>query len=210
MKILRAADRVASPWKNGGGVTFEIAVGPAGSSLGDFDWRVSTALVAADGAFSHFEDVDRTLLLIAGSGMALRVGDDATTLTTASEPLLFAGDAPATARLLDGPITDLNVMVRRGRWTSAVCRQPLPWTESMTDSGVCLLVALNRTTLRHGGRDLLLETLDAIVLHHGETVQACSADAGAALVRIELAAASDLRAASSVARASQTGAGGST
>ncbi|WP_210147850.1 HutD family protein [Aromatoleum petrolei] len=30
-------------WKNGGGVTLEVALQPAGAGLTDFDWRVSSA-----------------------------------------------------------------------------------------------------------------------------------------------------------------------
>ncbi|CAM5655899.1 hypothetical protein SSPIM334S_00286 [Streptomyces spiroverticillatus] len=45
MKLLRAADRTAVPWKNGGGITREIAAWPQGAA--DFDWRVSTRRVAA-------------------------------------------------------------------------------------------------------------------------------------------------------------------
>ncbi|WP_431460998.1 HutD family protein, partial [Klebsiella pneumoniae] len=33
MRILRAADYRSMPWKNGGGVTTEIAVSPAGAGL---------------------------------------------------------------------------------------------------------------------------------------------------------------------------------
>lgn len=187
MQILRAADREAAPWKNGGGVTYEIAAGPAGASLHDFDWRISTAVVAADGAFSQFEGVDRTLLLIGGGGMALQVGGRTTILTAASEPLQFAGDAPTTARLLDGPVTDLNVMVRRGRWTAAVRRHALPWTEAMAGPGVRLLVTLNQATLRHGDDEILLGAFDAVVLTGHEVVRVHAREAEAALVRIELA-----------------------
>jgi environmental stress-induced protein Ves len=189
VQLLRAADRKTSPWKNGGGVTCEIATGPAGSAFSDFDWRVSTAVVAADGDFSYFANVDRTLLLIGGSGMALRIGGRTTTLTTASEPLRFAGDAPARAQLLDGPVTDLNVMVRRGRWTSAVRRQALPWTEAATGAGVRLLVTLGRARLLHGGGEVPLEPLDAVALAGDETLRLHPRDPEAAVVRIELAAA---------------------
>ena len=54
-ELLSAARRAAVPWKNGGGVTREVAAHPAGASLEDFDWRVSTAEVRAAGPFSGFE-----------------------------------------------------------------------------------------------------------------------------------------------------------
>jgi len=61
MRIIRAADCLVMPWKNGGGTTTEIAVAPEGASLNDFDWRISMAHVGADGPFSSFPGIDRTL-----------------------------------------------------------------------------------------------------------------------------------------------------
>ncbi|MFN9927385.1 MAG: HutD family protein, partial [Phenylobacterium sp.] len=59
--LLRAADRLAVPWKNGGGITRELAVWPPGASFDDFVWRVSMAEVHQDGPFSSFPGVDRIL-----------------------------------------------------------------------------------------------------------------------------------------------------
>ena len=65
MKIVRASEQRAMPWKNGGGITYEVAVFPAISpSLDDFDWRVSMARVAADGPFSLFPGIDRSLAIV--------------------------------------------------------------------------------------------------------------------------------------------------
>jgi environmental stress-induced protein Ves len=63
-------DYARMPWKNGGGQTTEIAVS-AGASLADFDWRVSIAEINADGPFSAFAGVDRTLVLLSGAGVRL-------------------------------------------------------------------------------------------------------------------------------------------
>src|SRR3954452_2619861 len=123
VRIIRAADCRTTPWKNGGGSTTEIAIGPAGASLENFDWRISMARVAADGPFSDFPGIDRTLTVIEGGGMVLRVGDDAPlTLSRGSAPVSFAGDMPTSARLTAGAITDLNVMTRRGRFGHRVER----------------------------------------------------------------------------------------
>jgi environmental stress-induced protein Ves len=116
MRILRSADYRRMPWKNGGGETVEIAVHPAGSSLDEFDWRVSMARVAADGPFSAFPGVERTLAVLDGNGIRLEVGGGAPVeLTSSSKPFAFAADVNVEAKLVDGPITDLNVMTRRGR-----------------------------------------------------------------------------------------------
>ena len=52
-RLLKPADYVRMPWKNGGGQTTEIVVHPAGATLAEFDWRVSIADVDADGPFSQ-------------------------------------------------------------------------------------------------------------------------------------------------------------
>ena len=52
------------PWKNGGGSTTQIAVFPPDAGFEDFDWRISLATIAEDGAFSEFPGVERTLALV--------------------------------------------------------------------------------------------------------------------------------------------------
>jgi len=120
MIFLPASGHVATPWKNGGGTTREIAAFPADAGLDAFDWRVSIAEVASDGPFSPFPGIDRTLTLLTGDGILLRVDGTETRLIPGSAPFAFAGDKPAGATLLGGPVTDLNVMTRRGRITHRV------------------------------------------------------------------------------------------
>ncbi|TPI41139.1 HutD family protein [Mesorhizobium sp. B3-1-9] len=126
MRILRAADYRVMPWKNGGGTTTEIAVSPAGAGLEDFDWRVSMARVETSGPFSSFAGIDRTLSVLEGEGIILDIaGQPPAPLTMASVPLAFPGDVPTGAALIGGPITDLNVMTRRGRMAHKVECRPL-------------------------------------------------------------------------------------
>ncbi|MDX8528681.1 HutD family protein [Mesorhizobium sp. MSK_1335] len=126
MQILRAAGYRVMPWKNGGGTTTEIAVSPDGAGLDDFDWRISMARVETSGPFSSFAGIDRTLSVLEGEGIMLDIaGQPAARLTAASAPLAFPGDVPTSAALINGPITDLNVMTRRGRMMHKVERRPL-------------------------------------------------------------------------------------
>lgn len=118
LTLLRGADLVASPWKNGGGITREIALGGSPEA---FAWRVSVADVAQAGPFSRFEGVARTLVLLDGAGMMLdqtgaAAPDAAARTHTLAKPLdvaHFDGEAPISARLIDGPTRDFNLMVRR-------------------------------------------------------------------------------------------------
>jgi environmental stress-induced protein Ves len=123
MRIIRAGDYRRMRWKNGGGETIEIAVSPPDSSLEDFHWRVSMAHVATAGPFSNFSGVDRSLAVIAGDGIALRLGGRGDVpLTQAAAPFAFPGDLPVEASLIGGAIDDLNVMSRRGRYRHLLSR----------------------------------------------------------------------------------------
>src|SRR5687768_10431330 len=92
---LAVAELAAHPWKNGGGVTREIAAHPPGASLADFEWRMSIAEVAGDGAFSRFEGVDRCIALLDGAGMQLRSSDGTVDkrLDQPLAPFFFDGEA---------------------------------------------------------------------------------------------------------------------
>lgn len=113
------------PWKNGAGVTREIAVGSKGAGAGDFDWRFSLAEVERDAPFSAFPGVDRCIVLLQGAGMRLRSagGELDHRLDQPLVPFHFSGDTPLSATLFDGPSSDFNVMTRRGAWTADVTVQ---------------------------------------------------------------------------------------
>ena len=121
MRILRAENYRRMRWKNGGGETAEIAVSPEGAGLDDFDWRVSMARVEAGGPFSVFPGVDRTLSILEGEGMVLDIeGREPMTLTPLRLPTAFPRMPRPMRELIAGPITDLNVMTRRGRYEHKV------------------------------------------------------------------------------------------
>lgn len=120
VRILRAADRAAAAWKNGGGVTREVAAGPEGAPLDGFDWRISLAEVAAGGPFSVFPGIDRVITVVDGGGMELTVDGAVHPVPERYRPFAFSGDAATDCLLLEGPITDFNVMTRRGRIRAGV------------------------------------------------------------------------------------------
>lgn len=167
MKILRASDYKRMPWKNGKGETAEIAVFPADASIDGFDCRISMAAVIEDGPFSAFENVDRTLVVLNGEGIELSVeGSEPVELRQNSPPHSFAGDAPTTARLLGGGITDLNVMARRGKAACSVERQ-VAGPVAAASTGITLVFALHPCRL--DGQDILAPT-DCVFLEPGEAL----------------------------------------
>lgn len=122
-RLLTSSDYRRMPWKNGGGETIEISVWPPESDLDSFDWRLSLASVSTDGPFSIFPGIDRHLSVVEGAGIGLAFGNgDAVTLTRDTPSFFFPGDRPVSGRLLDGPIVDLNLMVRRGKGRATVLR----------------------------------------------------------------------------------------
>lgn len=159
--LLRAADRVAAPWKNGGGITREVAIWPPGSKFDDFDWRISIAEVREPGPFSAFDGIDRIMAILSGR-LELRLPNGAVALDPASEPFAFAGDVPCEGIPLGGPVTDLNVMVRRGRATARITR-----FQSVTEAVAAprvVLVATARTTVQRDGEEYVLDVLDAALI----------------------------------------------
>src|ERR1700722_15563962 len=112
--LIRGVDLVASPWKNGGGVTREVIEFPEGGGLDTFAWRVSVADVAQPGPFSRFAGIDRTLVLLAGAGMRLDVAQGVShELSAPLDVVRFAGESQIDATLIDGATHDFNLMVRR-------------------------------------------------------------------------------------------------
>ena len=123
LQFIHASEYHRSRWKNGGGQTAEIAVFPPGAGFDDFGWRVSLARVEADGAFSDFPGIDRTLSILSGSGIELEIaGQPPVHCDASSAPQSFAADIKAFARLVRGPVEDLNVMTRRGQFSHRVMR----------------------------------------------------------------------------------------
>jgi environmental stress-induced protein Ves len=166
LRHLPAAARRATPWKNGGGVTYEIAAYPPDAGLDAFDWRISTARVESDGPFSVFPGVDRVLLVLSGT-LVLQFGaGDAVVLTDASAPFGFSGEAPCDGRLSGGPVVDLNIMVRRGRAHAQVMRIMTP-APIMGGSAELVLITLDACVLN----GQTLSPLDAVIAEPADPIQ---------------------------------------
>ncbi|MDX8540144.1 HutD family protein [Mesorhizobium abyssinicae] len=173
MRILRAAGYRVMPWKNGGGTTTEITVSPDGAGLDDFDWRVSMARVETGGPFSSFAGIDRTLCVLEGQGIVLDIaGEPPAELIGPSAPFSFAADVPTAAALISGPITDLNVMTRRGRMTHTVERLTLATPlEIEARADTTLVLPLDGEIVLAGTTPERLGPLDALVLDRGASRQ---------------------------------------
>ncbi|HLI11438.1 MAG TPA: HutD family protein [Alphaproteobacteria bacterium] len=120
LRLLGPNDYRSMRWRNGGGVTAELASAPGAG--GRFLWRVSIAEVAQSGPFSNFTGYDRIITLLSGEGMALDFSGAAEPVRIADRlaPVPFSGDWATTCRLFGGPVRDFNVMVDRERAAAKV------------------------------------------------------------------------------------------
>jgi environmental stress-induced protein Ves len=116
MTVIRFDELKAIPWKNGLGITREIAVEPAGATTDHFLWRVSIADVDTASPFSRFPGVDRVIVLLEGDGFTMTLdGEREHALTTLCMPFAFAGEAHVDVTLAGGATRDFNLMIRRGK-----------------------------------------------------------------------------------------------
>ena len=177
------------PWKNGGGATLELAVDPPGATLETgFRWRLSSAEVAVSGPFSAFPGLERWLLLLEGAGMDLDFGPRGRmALTEPLRPLQFSGDWAATATLLDGACTDLNLMVdpRACRGGMEVVHLGVSRTLRLSEATTLLFVA--RGTVAVPALNLHLGSRHLLRLDGGSCDLALAPGlGGATLVRMDL------------------------
>jgi environmental stress-induced protein Ves len=141
MRLIERANCQPMPWKNGAGITTQIAIYPADATIDNFDWRISMAMVTADSPFSGFPGVERTLAVLEGVGINLTIwGKQAESLTPTSAPFTFPADASAYAALIDGPILDLNVMTRQDRFIHSI-RKLTGQTVSIPESATIIVFA---------------------------------------------------------------------
>ena len=105
-RVIRGQDFKASPWKNGGGITYEIARSDEAEIFG---WRLSVAEVKSNGPFSLFPQHSRILVVVEGNGMHL-IGAAKTYDAALTLPVHFSGREEITGQLIDGACRDFNLI----------------------------------------------------------------------------------------------------
>ncbi|MBD8679874.1 HutD family protein [Sphingomonas sp. CFBP 13720] len=167
VRLLPAAARVAVPWRNGGGVTREVAA----DCTCMFGWRVSIADLEGHACFSAFPGIERSFVLAHGGPVQLTI-DGALRVLAAGDIARFPGEAevlqhaPATA-------SAINVMTRRGVYTHRTTVRDAPFSAAAdllmplgNDVGYAGSVLTAGDALL-GGRDpILLTGTGAVLLVH--------------------------------------------
>jgi uncharacterized protein len=190
MHIIRARDHRAMPWKNGGGVTYEVAVFPqAARSLDAFDWRVSMARIESDGPFSSFPGIDRSLALMEGDGLVLTLDGAEVEIGAATPVASFSGEVAAAGKLTHGPVTDLNVMTRRSAWRHRLAPHTIADRGTVIGVGdpTILIVHTGTIAIKGASPGAPLTCRDALVLSAGEQARLQAVSAPAEIYRIDLA-----------------------
>jgi environmental stress-induced protein Ves len=152
MRIIRRDTYRRMPWKNGAGVTEEVAAFPIGSDMESFDWRISLAHIVRPCSFSAFPDVDRTIVLLDGDRLVLDIDDqEPVVLTKGSPPFAFAGECLVSASSDSGATMDLNVMTRRARYVHDVFAYPAFGVQRMRADCATFLLLNVKAAIRFRG-----------------------------------------------------------
>lgn len=108
LTLLDPDQYVRTPWKNGGGVTVDIAMS------GEI-WRFGRTPITAAGPFSDYTGFDRIQVLVAGRGLVLQTPEGEIDVRRPFKPVRFAGETPIVSRLEAGPVEVVNLMGDRSR-----------------------------------------------------------------------------------------------
>ncbi len=128
---LTAEDYHPVPVKHQRWTTREVAVAAPGDRP---LWRVGLTRILQDCDFSHFDRMDRTIMMIDGFGFELDFGGNGTALLDRRyNPVEFRGDWATRCRLVSGPVEVINVITDRRRATHNVTVMALGMNERVRD-----------------------------------------------------------------------------
>lgn len=181
MRIIRLNDLVEVRWKNGGGVTREIASAQHGQGL---LWRLSMADVAVNGPFSDFAGLMRILTVIEGDAMALET-PEGVLMARPGVPVRFDGGLKATSRLTTGPLRDLNLIFDPAKAEGGVIALHGP-LETILEADASLLCALHGLAEGIGLGPAVLGRGDTALLDTESLPLRLPAGAAALLITLDL------------------------
>ena len=108
-----------TPWKNGGGVTINIAETMLpGFAPGGWDgmvWRFGRTAIVTPGPFSDLGGLDRLQMLVCGHGLVLETPAGEIDVRQPFQPVRFAGETRIVSRLEAGPVEVVNLLGDRSR-----------------------------------------------------------------------------------------------
>ncbi|MFC5743144.1 HutD family protein [Dyella tabacisoli] len=166
-RIIRADACTPVPWKNGQGLTREIARHPSAADGEHFLWRVSVAEVNSAAPFSAFPGIDRHIALLDGAGFTMTLDDrHQHALCTPFKPFAFPGEAQVTVTLANGPTRDFNLMTRRDHGRGEITAWATPG-DYRVEKGIVLIYCARGSFDTHDGA---LHTGDAWLFPPAATI----------------------------------------
>lgn len=166
---LNPAGYVRTPWKNGGGVSVDIAVGA------DEVWRFGRTPITTAGPFSDYTGFDRLQVLVAGRGLVLQTPDGEIDVRRPFQPVRFAGETPIVSRLEAGAVEVVNLIGDRSRVKLDLCILDQGHSRRL---GAGLHIAYcpgGRAVLRLDGKDHELQADDGLRIEDVDAVAGCLA-----------------------------------
>lgn len=166
---LGPGDYRRTPWKNGGGVTVDIAdaftPGATPGGWAGMIWRFGHTRISRPGPFSDLSGYDRILAVIEGRGLLLRSPEaEALHVREPFRPVRFPGERPIESALEDGPVGVLNLMADRRRAGIGLVFMTEP-TATMVGPGTAVLYApAGEASFKIAGRAVTLAEDHAIRL----------------------------------------------
>jgi uncharacterized protein len=112
MTLLTPAHYRAIPWKNGGGISTDIATD---SATGGEVWRFGRTPIPVAGPFSDYTGYDRVQVVIKGRGLVLDGPQGEIDLRTPFTLVRYRGELPLVSRLEAGPVEVVNLIGQRAK-----------------------------------------------------------------------------------------------
>ena len=104
--LLDPAGYRRTPWKNGGGISVDIAER-------DDAWRFGRTPITVPGPFSDYSGFDRVQVLVSGRALVLQTPDGEIDVRTPFKPVRFTGETRIVSRLESGPVEVVNLIGAR-------------------------------------------------------------------------------------------------
>lgn len=158
--LLDPAQYRRTPWKNGGGVTIDVAgayrpgADPAGWD--GMTWRFGRTRIERPGPFSDLSGYDRILAVVEGRGLVLHPEGRAPFDARAPfAPVRFPGEWKIASELTQGPVGVVNLIADR-----ALCATDLAFPaegSAVSVSGAtCIVLALDDAVVDIGAHSVPL------------------------------------------------------
>ena len=171
LRLIRQNDMVEGPWRNGMGVSWEIA-SYREPNAAEFSWRFAKARIDRDVPFSIYPGIDRIFMQLSGNGLDLEFeGGKKIEVHESFVPHSFACDLPLNCKLRNGPCFDLNLFTVRGAFRSEPRVMSVGGSKGIEVANLDAVFFALRGAIRLSGRDqaITLNEGDAALAFEGET-----------------------------------------